>query len=336
MKEVTLSTYLKLRKQSHETEPDKYAKEIFSETTTKPTDKAYEAKSMLDGAKPLLGAEEYINLTNETDLESLGVTSDEAKHILSVSSASISLSEYYKLKEEAKETVESKDFVDITTGERLISPTLRASAIQKLLASCSITLTPDEFKQLTDTSKMQELNNYAKDIFGETEMQYTNEALEAQKILASSKVNLSLNDFKQMVVDSTEQEPSSFPDFDGKPIMQKTDKAEMATSILGHSRVVLSSPEEYASLRNSIAKEIDFPSDYFPNMSTISYDNILAQYVFNHNVLLDFGARQKFTTTDIGKGTLDAQSDTRAKLQEEQSREELNNNKVQPLDIDFI
>lgn len=244
MKEITLSTYLKLKEQSLQTEPDKYAKEIFDESTDRPTDEAYKAKSILAGAKPLLGAEEYIQLANQTDLESLGISSDEARSILSVASTSISLSEYYKLKEESKETVESQDFIDITTGKKLISLTPRASAIQQLLSSCSITLTPDEFKQLTEASKRQELNTYAKEIFGQTEMQYTNEAQEAQTILSSSRVNLSLDDFKQIVVDSTEKEPSTFPDLDGNTIMQQTNKAEIATSILAHSRVVLSSPDD--------------------------------------------------------------------------------------------
>lgn len=67
-------------------------------------------------------------------------------------------------------------------------------------------------------------------------------------------------------------------------------------------------------------------------MNTISYTNILAQYVLNNDVLLDFGDRQKFTALDIGKGTLHAQ-DTKAKLAEENSRNEIINNREQPLDI---
>lgn len=325
MKEITLSTYLQLRKKSQETEFDEFAKKYFDETKMTPTREASDAKIALDNATPLLGAEEYIQLTNESDLQSLGISPNEAKYILSISSSSITLPEYYKLKEEAKETVET-DFVDITTGGNLICPTQRASAIQKLLASCKITLTPEEYKQLSETSRKKEVNIFAKKIFNVDEMSYTNEALEAQKILESSQVNLTVNQLKQMIKDSTEQEQFTFPGFD--PVMRKTDKAQMATSILSHSNVVLSSLDEYKSLKNSITRTFDMPEDYIPDEYTISDDNVFAQYILNHNILIDFGNRTKFTTTDIGKGTLDAQSDTKAKQSEEQSRD--NNLEVSP------
>lgn len=333
MKEITLSTYLQLRKKSEETELNEFSKKYFDETEMTPTKEAYDAKNALDNAKPVLGAEEYIKLTNETDLESLGISKYQAKYILGIASASITLPEYHKLKEEAKETVET-DFVDITTGGKLICPTQRASAIQQLLASCKITLTPEEYKQLSETSKKQEVNDYAKKIFDVDEMVYTDEAKEAQKILASAQVNLSVDQLKQIIKDSTEQEEFTFPGFD--PMMRKTDKAQMATSILGHSNIVISSLDEYVALRNSITRPFDMPEDYIPGEYTISDSNILSQYIFNHNILLDFGDRAKFTTMDIGKGTLDAQSDTKAKQYEEQSRENNRESSPKILRDDYI
>lgn len=298
MKVTTLLTYLKVKHDLSKKELNS-SKLLFN----KRKHNKELIEDILQNSKPLLNTREYIQLSTRNDIDSINVKPDEVNELLEKSISFITLKDYYKLKEELKEN----------------NNTTRINAIKNLLNTCYFSLTIEQFKDLIEVSKNKEIDFLKQKLYGRTETKFTNEAIEAQRIISLSFVKLNIEEYKQIIIDSYEKTQSDFPDSYGNVIFVKTPKAELATEILKHSNIIISSFEEYNALRNNISNRIkDIPK--IINQEDINNPSIFSQYVLNQNLLYDFGYREKITTKEIYFVTLEEQEDTMSKLLEEKDR----------------
>lgn len=306
MKTTALLTYIKIKHDLSKDESKGFGKLLFNKKNRINTKGIIE--ELMKESKPLLNAREYIQLSLQKDIDSINVKQEEISELLKISITFITLNDYRKLKEELK-----------NTDTNSTSESVRISAIRNLLNICKYDLNIEEFTKLIEKSKNREIDFLAQKLYGRTETKFTDEALEAQKIMTKSYVRLKINEYKQILKDSYELIQSDFPDAYGNVVLIKSPKAELALEILKHTNIVISSFEEYSSLKENVKKIVE---NLFENIKQDKIDdlNTFSQYVLRQNLLFDFGYRQKITVKEIYYGTLEEQNDTMSKLLEEKDR----------------
>ena len=151
-----------------------------------------------------------------------------------------------------------------------------------------------------EVSKNKEIDFLKQKLYGKTETKYTNEAIEAQRILSLSYIKLKIDEYRQILTDSYEKTQSDFPDSYGNIVFVKTPKADLAIEILKHVFIVISSFEEYSSIKNNITNNTKGVPKVI-NKEDIKNSNIFFQYILNQNLLYDFGYKEKITTKERKK-----------------------------------